>query len=419
MALSNDILEQPNQVEQANPQQSSLPTFSQGGQAGPSQHSNGAQTEWHTWRNQIPKETEKGPPKVHKPSIFKSPPRRGRGTGRGRTRSRRAAKAGSSESSTSEPDPIPVPYRRIQDAQEQLIFRDEDHDREGLAGMIGVKKEEWDLGLRTPVYAPPSDWMRLRQLQVESEMARKHFWVEEIEGYGARRKEEVELGKRVHQDIMEVGWEAFNKRWRREELMGVPIPDEPVPRKKRKGEVELTCALALVGTGFGTDGLDGEGEYCEDPTTTMPAEFAFRNGDGVASRNENEATAGLTGLVSPDSMEPGQVKLDIVNLKLMEWVEGEGINGIASSTPPDLGEEDAMSMNEEEVCEEVVGPAELTSATEDGATVSQSEGTAESTISTESSSAGGDESGESEGGGIRFDPAKYWHFSIIPGLKKR
>ncbi|OBT87299.1 hypothetical protein VE02_02972 [Pseudogymnoascus sp. 03VT05] len=347
MALSNDILEQPNQVEQANPQQSSLPTLSQGGQAGPSQHSNGAQTEWHTWRNQIPTKIKKSPPEAQKPSIFKSPPRRGRGTGRGRTRSRRATKAGSSESSTSQPDPIPVPYRRIQDAQEKLIFRDAEHDREGLSGMIGVTKAEWDLGLRTPVYAPPSDWMRLRQLQMESEMARKHFWVEEIEGYGARRKEEVELGRRVHEDIMEVGWEAFNKRWRREELMGVPIPDEPFPRKKRKEKMELAC---VVGTGFGTDGLDGEDENCgEDPTATMPAEFAFRNGDGVASRKENEATAGLTGLVSPDSTESGQVKLDIVNLKLMEWVEGEGINGTASSTPPDLGEGDAMSVDEEEV----------------------------------------------------------------------
>lgn len=398
MSLSNNILEQPNQVEQVNPQQS-----------------NGAPTEWQTWRKQIT-ETEKGPPEVQRPSIFKSPPGRGRGrgAGRGRARPRRAWRARSSESSTSEPDPVPVPYRRIQDANEKPIFRDAEHDREGLAGMIGVTKDEWNLGLRTPVYAPPSDWMRLRQLQMESEMARKHFWVEEIDGYGARRAEEVELGRRVHEDIMKVGWAMFNKRWRREELMGVPIPDEPVSRKKRVKGAELTGA---VGTGFGTDGGDGEGENGgEDPTATMPAEFSFGNADGVASRSEMEATAGSTGLVSPDSMEPGQVEPDTANPQPMEGVESEGRNGKASSTPPDLGEEDAMRVKKEEVSEEIAWPAELTSATKDDATVGRPGGTAEPPISTGSSSVGGDESAGRESRGIVFDPRKYWHFSLIPGL---
>jgi hypothetical protein len=408
MSLSNNIPEQPNQVEQANPQQTSLPT--------PSQHSNGTPTEWQTWRKQIPTEAEKSPPEVQRPSIFKSPPGRGRGTGRGRarSRSRRASKARSSESSTSEPDPTPVPYRGIQDAQEKPIFRDVEHDREGLGGMIGVTKEEWDLGLRTPVYAPPSDWMRLRQLQMESEMARKRFWVEEIDGYGTRRAEEVELGRRVHEDIMKVGWVTFNKRWRREELMGVPTPDEPVLRKKRVKGAELTCA---VGTGFGTDGRDGEGENGrEDPTATMPTEFAFGNADEAASRREMEATAGSTGLVSPDSMEPGQVEPDTANPQPMEGVEGEGRNGKASSTPPDLGEEDAMRVKKEEVSEVIVWPAELTSATKVGATVGRPGCTAEPPISTSSSFVGGDESDGRESGGIRFDPEKYRHFSLIPGL---
>lgn len=393
MPLSNNILEQPNQ--QANPQQ---------------------MTDWHTWRKQIHTGVEKGPPEVQRPLIFKSPPGRGRGTGRGRARSRsgRAMKARSSESSTSEPDPIPVPYRRIQDAQEKPIFRDAEHDREGLAGMIGVTKEEWDLGLRTPVYAPPSDWMRLRVLQMESEMARKQFWVEEIDGYGARRAEEVELGRRVHEDIMKVGWVTFNKRWRREELMGVPIPDEPVLRKKRAKGAELTCA---VGTGFGTDDRDGEDENGgEDPTVTMPAEFAFGNADGVASRSEMEATAGSTGLVSPDSMQPGQVEPDTAHPQPMEGVEGEGRNEKASSTPPDFGEEDAMRVKKEEVSEEIVWPAELTSATKDGATVGRPGGTAEPPISTGSRSVGGYEFAGRESRGIRFDPKKYWHLSLIPGL---
>ncbi|OBT50065.1 hypothetical protein VE04_10210 [Pseudogymnoascus sp. 24MN13] len=265
-------------------------------------------TEWQTWRNQIPTEIEKGTPEAQKPSTFGTPPRRGRGAGRGRARSRRAPKARSSDSSTSEL--LPIPYRRIQDDQGKPIFRDADHSREGLAGMIGVTKEEWDQGLRTPLYAPPSDWMRLRVLQMESEMARRHFWVEEIDGDGARRAEEVELGRRVHEDIMNVGWVAFNARWKREELMGVPIPDEPVPRKKR---VEGVAGESSDGTGSWTDYYaEEEGKVLlepSDPSTTEDEATVSvtcgsdESSSGPSGGTEDEPSSGPSGGTEYESGE--------------------------------------------------------------------------------------------------------------------
>lgn len=64
----------------------------------------------------------------------------------------------SSKISESEPRPILGLYRSIRDARGQPVFRAAEHDREGLAGMIGITREEWNPGLRTPVYEPPS-WM--------------------------------------------------------------------------------------------------------------------------------------------------------------------------------------------------------------------------------------------------------------------
>lgn len=125
--------------------------------------------------------------------------------------------------------------------------------------MIGVTKEEWYLGLRTPVYAPPSDGMRLRVLQSESEMAKKFAWAKEAVGYQARREEEVELERRVHADRMKVGWAAFNERLRAEEvMMGVPTLDVPVlrmnggemgSRSKEKATFESTDAVSLYSGG--------------------------------------------------------------------------------------------------------------------------------------------------------------------------
>lgn len=311
--------------------------------APPPGSSNEAPTEWKTWREQTHKETEIHPPEVQQPATLHPAPQRGRGIGRGRPRPRaRALRARSAATSKPKPDPVPVPYRAIRDAQGKPIFREVEHDREGLAGMIGVTKEEWDLGLRTPVYAPPSDWMRLRGLQRESENARKYPWVKEIEGYLARREEEVELARRAHVDIMDVGWAVFNERWRREEVMGVPIPDEPVLRKK----VEETAS-------------------------------------------ESAET------ISQDSGEASQVEPDNIDPHPMEGVEGPaGENGdgtAATSTPPCLGREYAMDVDAVDGLAGTTGTVQSTPTTKAGAAVSRSDGTAESPICVDSSSSGEDE----------------------------
>ena len=207
--------------------------------------------------------------------------------------------------------------------------------------MIGVTKEEWDLGLRTPVYAPPSDWMRLRGLQRESENARKYPWVKEIEGYLARREEEVELARRVHVDIMDVGWAVFNERWRIEEVMGVPIPDEPGLRKK------------------------------------VVEEMTYESAETV-SQYSGEASQ-----VEPDSMDPHP----------MEGVEGPaGESGTsATSTPPRLGREDGVDVDEADRLTGTAGTGESIPTIKVGAAVGRSDGTAESPICVDSSSAGEDE----------------------------
>ncbi|KFY66107.1 hypothetical protein V496_02199 [Pseudogymnoascus sp. VKM F-4515 (FW-2607)] len=211
-----------------------VPTFPT---AAPPGNSNEALTESRTWGEEIPREMEIHPPKVRQPVASQPAPRRGRGIGGGQPQPRRwAVRAKSAASSIPGSSPIPVPYRRIENAQGKPIFRKAEHDREGLAGMIGVTREEWYLGLRTPVYAPPSDGMRLRVLQSESEMAKKIAWVKETVGYQARREEEVELERRVHADIMKVGWAAFNERLRAEEvMMGIPTLDIPVLRMDGSG----------------------------------------------------------------------------------------------------------------------------------------------------------------------------------------
>lgn len=310
--------------------------------APPSGNSNEAPTEWKTWRRQIDGEMEISPPQAQQPVSIQPAPRRGRGTGRGRPRPR-GLRARSAARSKPEPDPIPVPYRAIRDAQDKPIFREAGHDKEGLAGMIGVAREEWDLGLRTPVYAPPSDWMRLRGLQRESENARRYPWVKEIEGYLARREEEVELARRAHLDIMDVGWAVFNERWGREEVMGVPIPDEPVLRKKVVEE-----------------------------TTYESAE--------TVSQDSGEASQ-----VEPDSMDPHP----------MEGVEGpageSGDGTAATSIPPRLRREDAMDVDEVDGSMGTAGTVQSIPTNKVGAAVGRSNGTAESPICVDSSSAGEDE----------------------------
>ncbi|KFY28596.1 hypothetical protein V493_02859 [Pseudogymnoascus sp. VKM F-4281 (FW-2241)] len=72
----------------------------------------------------------------------------------------------STKISESETRPILGLYRSIRDARGQPVFRAAEHDREGLAGMIGITREEWNSGLRTPVYEPPS-WMSVDQLSIE------------------------------------------------------------------------------------------------------------------------------------------------------------------------------------------------------------------------------------------------------------
>lgn len=145
--------------------------------------------------------------------------------------------------------------------------------------MIGVTREEWYLGLRTPLYAPPRDGMRLRVLQSESEMAKKIAWVKETVGYQARREEEVELERRVHADIMKVGWTAFNERLRAEEaMMGVPTLDVSVLRM---------------------------------------------NGAGMGSRSKDKTTFESTDAVSPYSGETCQVSSDGMDQQPMGGVAGK------------------------------------------------------------------------------------------------
>ncbi|KFY99470.1 hypothetical protein V500_01365 [Pseudogymnoascus sp. VKM F-4518 (FW-2643)] len=313
--------------------------------APPSGNSNEARIEWKTWREQTHSETEIHPPEVQQPATPQPAPRRGRGTGRGRPGPRpRASRARSAATSKPEPDPIPVPYRAIRDAQDKPIFREAEHDREGLAGMIGVTKEEWGLGLRTPVYAPPSDWMRLRGLQRESENARKYPWVKEIEGYLARREEEVELARRVHVNIMDVGWAVFNERWRIEEVMGVPIPDEPGLRKK------------------------------------VVEEMTYESAETV-SQYSGEASQ-----VEPDRMDPHLMEEGV------EGPAGESGDGTAATpTQPRLGREDAMDVDEVDGLTGTVGAVQSTPTTKVGAAVGRSDGSAESPICVDSSSAGEDE----------------------------
>ncbi|OBT60039.1 hypothetical protein VE03_10791 [Pseudogymnoascus sp. 23342-1-I1] len=324
-------------------------------------HSNEATTQWRTWRERIPREIEIHSPEVQQPVASRPASRRGRGAAGGRPRPRRCAlRTKSVASSIPEPPPIPVPYRRIQNAQGKPIFRKAGHDREGLAGMIGVTREEWDLGLRTPVYAPPSDWMRLWVLQTESEMARKYAWVKEIEGYLARRFEEVELARSVHVDIMKMGWAAFNERWREEELMGVPILDGPAFKK---------------------------------------------TGGGVGLKSDNEATPKSIEAVSPYSEETSQISSDNMDSQRMEVVqglEGESSDGTANSTSPDLGGKDEKDVNGGEGLDGIEGSAEPILTTTEGVAVGRSDGTAGAPICVDSSSAEEDGSDENEDNGESF-----------------
>lgn len=274
--------------------------------------------------------------------------------------------------------------------------------------MIGVAKEEWDMGLRTPVYAPPSDGMWLRELQRQSKKARKYPWLKQTEEDLKRRKEEVELRRRVHAEVAKVGWEVFTEKFRREEVMGVPISDELV---LRRGGVEVVDLTFAVDPGLRTDklggeaGKDGEGVM----TLKMPGKPVSRSTDGVRSRGATETTSESSESICPGSGETSQFESDGVDLQPMEGVEGvageSGENGIANLTPPaetNLKGEDAMDVAKWEGTNGIAEPTEPISPTKDGAPVGRSNGTAVAPIYVDSSFAGEDASAESDSSGGWF-----------------
>jgi hypothetical protein len=95
--------------------------------------------------------------------------------------------------------------------------------------MIGVTLEEYRMGMRTPVYTPPSDWVRLLEIRKEAE------WTKEAVDDLKRREEEMELTRRVNADMAHLGAEKWLEKCRREEATRVPSPAVPVLRAGEGG----------------------------------------------------------------------------------------------------------------------------------------------------------------------------------------
>ncbi|KFX91075.1 hypothetical protein V490_06091 [Pseudogymnoascus sp. VKM F-3557] len=195
----------------------------------PVEKSDAASTEEKTWHEKIPGKKHVHPPEVQQSKPPKSSPRRGKPQGKGKPRPPRPSRAKPKKAPAPMPPPQPQPqpfpppvqYRRIEDPQGKPIYRDPNHDSQGIAGMIGVTLEEYHMGMRTPVYTPPSDWVRLLEIRKEAE------WTKEAVDDLKRREEEMELTRRVNADMAHLGAEKWLEKCRREEATRMPNPEVP------------------------------------------------------------------------------------------------------------------------------------------------------------------------------------------------